>query len=264
MATQTIQLPPRKSRAEFNLRRCFTLPLVVWALLFGWPAAALANPGFYTAKRGDTLYGVARRYGITAAELAEKNGLKPTAWLQVGQRLSVPDHVKSRQTTALPASVQRAITTARVSPGRWKRIVIHHSGTTQASIRGMTYYHLKVRHMEHGLAYHFVIGNGHGFGDGKIFVGDRWKKQLDGGHLASAAQNHYSIGICLVGDFDHQRPTARQLKSLTALVEALLKRCKLGVSAVVTHRQINVKPTRCPGKNFPFTTLKRHLTGASS
>jgi len=238
--------------------------LIALTLLLGWLTAAMAAHTFYTVKRGDTLYGVARRYGTTVAALAEKNGLKPTAWLQVGQKLLVPVHSKASSQPVLPAAVQRAITAAHVRAGRWKYIVIHHSGTSQATIRGMNLYHLKERHMENGLAYHFVIGNGHGVADGKIYVGHRWKAQLDGGHLASPAQNHIALGICLVGNFERQKPTRRQLDSLTALVWALQKRCHLGLDAVVMHREINVRPTRCPGKNFPMKSFKSRLARASS
>ena len=60
---------------------------------------------------------------------------------------------------------------------------------------------------KNGLAYHFVIGNAHGLGDGEIGVGGRWTKQLPGGHLISEEQNQVSIGICLVGNFDESQPT---------------------------------------------------------
>ena len=109
--------------------------------------------------------------------------------------------------------------------------------------------------MEHGLAYHFVIGNGRGMRDGEVAVGERWRKQLNGGHLASTAQNSYSIGICLVGNFDKTKPTAAQMRSLSALCKALMKRCNLATSAVKTHREINVVGTRCPGRHFPAKTF---------
>jgi len=116
--------------------------------------------------------------------------------------------------------------------------------------------------MEHGLAYHFLIGNGNGMRDGEIAVGDRWREQLAGGHLHSEAQNKIAIGICLIGNFDEDKPTARQMQSLTALTEALLKRCKLSPSAVWTHQQINVVRTRCPGKNFPTRSFIKGLRSA--
>ena len=123
----------------------------------------------------------------------------------------------------------------------------------------MDRYHREKRHMEHGLAYHFVIGNGHGMRDGQIAVGQRWRKQRDGGHLRSEEQNKVSIGICLVGNFDRSKPTPRQLHNLTVLVRALLKRCKLTASGVKTHQQINTIKTLCPGKNFPTGTFRQKL-----
>jgi len=118
--------------------------------------------------------------------------------------------------------------------------------------------------MEHGLAYHFVIGNGNGMQDGEVAVGTRWRWQLDGGHLASEAQNRISLGICLVGNFDEDKPTPRQMASLVALVQALLKRCHLPVNAVKTHQQINVINTRCPGRYFPFPRFMEELRTANA
>ena len=124
----------------------------------------------------------------------------------------------------------------------------------------MDRYHREKRHMEHGLAYHFVVGNAHGMRDGQIAVGQRWRRQLDGGHLRSEAQNKISIGICLVGNFDKRKPTTKQMQSLNALVEALLKRCKLSPSAVKTHQQINTVKTLCPGRNFPTKSFLQGLS----
>lgn len=234
-------------------------------ILAGWLCGVSVNleaaDRIHIVKRGDTLYGVARKYAVSVSALAEKNGLKPTAWLLVGQKLSVPspgsDSVASKP--VLPKQVQQAIQAARVKSGRWKRIVIHHSGTAEGTIKGMNDYHLNVRHMENGLAYHFVIGNGKGMDDGAIYVGNRWRKQINGGHLASAAQNETSLGICLVGSFDSRPPTARQMESLTSLVVALQKRCRLSDKAVVTHQQINVVHTRCPGAKFPLKSFMASL-----
>ncbi len=147
----------------------------------------------------------------------------------------------------------------RVEPGKWKYIVIHHSASPNASVKGMDYYHRVERHMENGLAYHFVIGNGHSMKDGEIAIGRRWTGQLDGGHLASEALNRKAIGICLVGNFDAERPTRRQMESLRSLVEFLLARCHLSADAVRTHQQINPIYTRCPGHNFPTKSFLKEL-----
>lgn len=113
--------------------------------------------------------------------------------------------------------------------------------------------------MENGLAYHFLIGNGNGMGDGEIAIGNRWKGQLDGGHLRSESQNKTALGICLIGNFDKTKPTEKQLRSLENLVRALMNRCALPASALKTHQQINIVHTRCPGSKFPERTFLANL-----
>ena len=199
-------------------------------------------------------------------------GLSRNYHLYIGERLTIPGRHSGRAVTAearkpsesiarvrLPASVQHAIDRAPVRPGRWQYIVIHHSGVDTGTVKAMDHYHREVRHMENGLAYDFVIGNGSGMGDGEIAVGPRWIRQLDGGHLASEAQNKIALGICLVGNFDDHTPSARQLQSLRALVEALMARCRLTPSAVKTHQEINIIHTRCPGVRFPTNSFLASL-----
>ena len=227
-------------------------------LVFALALTARGDERAYVVKRNDTLYGLARKNGIAVSVLADRNGLASNARLFIGQHLVIPSK-SSNSRPALDKSIQKAIDTAPVKPRRWRYIVLHHSGVDEGTVKSMDRYHREERHMEHGLAYHFVIGNGHGMRDGEIAACQRWREQLDGGHLHSEAQNKISIGICLVGNFDRHKPTPKQLQSLNSLVEALLKRCKLSVSAVKTHRQINTVKTRCPGRYFPITTVLKEL-----
>lgn len=213
----------------------------------------------YVIRKSDTLTSIARRYGVSVSELARYNGISKTATIYADQRLRIPPKGAARLMAALPAEVRGAIETAKVEPGRWKYIVIHHSATEMGTAKGMDAYHREHRHMENGLAYHFVIGNGQGMKDGAIAVGNRWTAQLDGGHLTSLAQNKVSLGICLVGNFEKQKPTKKQLESLKALLLALLDRCHLSLGAVKTHQQINVVYTRCPGRRFPWKSLVKDL-----
>ena len=169
----------------------------------------------------------------------------------------IPDKTPDAQ--PLGPSIQRAIDKAKVSPGRWKYIVIHHSGMDEGNLKSIDRYHREERHMEHGLAYHFLIGNGNGMDDGEIAVGNRWKEQLDGGHLRSEEQNKIALGICLIGNFDKTKPTEKQLRSLENLIRALMKRCKLTAGAVKTHQQINIVFTRCPGSKFPTRSFLAKL-----
>ena len=240
--------------------------------MFLLPFVLSATDEFYIVKHGDTIFAIARSYGISPAELAERNDLSRNYHLYIGERLTIPGRHSSRAVTAearkpsesiarvrLPASVQHAIDRAPVRPGRWQYIVIHHSGVDTGTVKAMDQYHREVRHMENGLAYDFVIGNGSGMGDGEIAVGPRWIRQLDGGHLASEAQNKIALGICLVGNFDDHAPSTRQLQSLRALVEALMARCRLTPSAVKTHQEINIIHTRCPGIRFPTNSFLASL-----
>jgi LysM repeat protein len=232
--------------------------LLVW--LVALSTAALASEGAYIVKRGDTIYSIARHYAISSAELAERNGLSRSFHVYAGQRLIVPGGATAQTAVplahaavhvSLPYSIKRAIALAPVRPGRWQYIVIHHSGVDTGTVKGMDHYHRDVRHMENGLAYDFVIGNGSGMEDGEIAASRRWTLQLDGGHLASEAQNKIALGICLVGNFDEHPPTRKEMESLRALVVALMARCNLTPRAVKTHQQINIVHTRCPGTQFP-------------
>jgi hypothetical protein len=138
--------------------------------------------------------------------------------------------------------------------------VVHNSGTRQGNAKSFEYYHRQVRKMQNGLAYQFVIGNGTSSGDGQVEVGSRWPKQINGGHVHSDYLNNIAIGICLVGDFNHEQPTAKQLEALDELIRYLRQRVGKteGKWAVVkAHKEINPPrwPTDCPGNDFPYRWL---------
>jgi hypothetical protein len=164
--------------------------------------------------------------------------------------------------TYLTPSVRAAIDNAKVKKGRWKYIVVHNSGTRQGNAHAFDIYHRNVRHMPNGLAYHFVIGNGHSSGNGEIEIGNRWTRQINGGHVASDYLNNIALGICLVGDFNRDLPTQAQEAALTELINYLRKRCGRvkGHDIIVRgHKQINPKPTDCPGDRFPLKWLNREF-----
>lgn len=162
----------------------------------------------------------------------------------------------------LSRSVRAAIDRAPVKRGRWQYIVVHNSGTRQGNARIFANYHRNVRKMKNGLAYHFVIGNGTSSGNGEIEIGSRWTAQINGGHVASDYLNNIAIGICFVGDFNRDQPTAAQLGALEELIRYLRDRTgkSRGRALIVkAHREINPKPTDCPGNRFPYRWLHRRF-----
>lgn len=253
MLRKTVEMP--QFRKPVDSRRTERAALLLALTLFCQVATAEV---FYIVKRDDTVSSIARRYGITVSELIDRNGLASSGQIYKGQRLIVPISTPS-PVGPLSSSVQRALQKANVRRDRWRYVVVHHSGVNAGSAQGMDRYHRQERHMENGLAYHFVIGNGNGMGDGEIAVGRRWTEQLAGGHLASESQNQIALGICLVGNFDKDRPTAKQMQSLNALVDALLARCNISPSAVTVHQQINIVGTRCPGRLFPTRSFLQQV-----
>ncbi len=160
----------------------------------------------------------------------------------------------------LSPNVRKAIDQAKVKKGRWKYIIVHNSGTRQGNAKIFDSYHRKVRKMQNGLAYHFVIGNGSSSGNGEIEIGPRWTKQINGGHVASDYLNNIAIGICLVGDFNRDQLTKAQVGALDELITYLRGRVgkiKGKPAIVVPHKKINPKPTDCPGDRFPYSWLSQ-------
>lgn len=52
-------------------------------------SVALKNRGLYTVKSGDSLWRIARQFGLGSAQLAALNGLSPESSLRIGQQLKI-------------------------------------------------------------------------------------------------------------------------------------------------------------------------------
>ena len=148
---------------------------------------------------------------------------------------------------------------------QWQGIIIHHSGTRYGCAAHEHKYHKSIGW--DGLGYHFIINNGvyeNGYGkpDGLVEVGYRWREQQDGSHCRPSGDlsnywNKHTIGICLIGDFEQNRPTERQWRSLVKLIRFLQQRYNIQTYQIKGHR--DVKPTKCPGRYFSFDELRRRL-----
>ena len=177
--------------------------------------------------------------------------------IKIGQKLQLPEpeHYSYRNPTRHIIYQNKKI---KVDRKKWQIIVVHHSATSRGNASMFDASHRK-RGMQNGLAYHFVIGNGTDTQDGQIEMGSRWLKQLQGGHVKNHYINEVGIGICLVGNFEKNKPTARQLKSLTALIDwlqgsVLKKRVKfVGYKDIEKNSaQENISPSKATTENILF------------
>ncbi len=148
------------------------------------------------------------------------------------------------------------IPTAGAEKRQWNWIVIHHSGGDVGGAKAFDKYHREVKGWDE-LGYHFVIGNGSDTADGLIEVGPRWPVQKHGAHAKTPDNkyNEHGIGICLVGNFDNHRPSAKQLASLTKLIAYLADTYKVPQASIIGHKMTG-KLTDCPGKFMDVAAVR--------
>src|SRR6266550_1394299 len=123
LAGETPALPGSwaMSRTRLSAPRCFDgswrqfrghrLASCCAILLLALTLTANGDEQTYIVQRNDSLYGIARRHGLSTWQLAERNGLAKDAHIFVGQHLFVPAKPMAASPTqpAAPASVQKAI-----------------------------------------------------------------------------------------------------------------------------------------------------------
>lgn len=204
----------------------------------------------YVVQRGDTLGSIALTHGIRVADLKRANDLSGDV-IRIGQKLQVPASASSED---LLGRVRAETARIRVHTSNWERIVVHHSAIKYGNAAIYDRAH-RQRGMQNGLAYHFVIGNGIDSGDGEIEIGPRWTRQLLGGHVKNYRINLTAIGICLVGNFQENHPTRRQLEAFTQLTDWLRGEVVPGARQFAGHRDLRGEQTICPGKNFPLAAM---------
>lgn len=250
-------------KGQFKLmglsRRWFTKNLILSSfalpLLHFIPQTALGSIS-YVVKRGDTLSRIADRHGTSVSKIKRLNNLKSDL-IKIGQKLTLPDPINySYRDPVRHLKSQNA--KIKLKQSKWKIIVVHHSATDRGNASMFDQSH-RQRGMKNGLAYHFVIGNGTDSKDGQIEMGSRWMEQLHGGHVKNNYVNEVGIGICLVGNFEKNKPSQAQLKSLIALIDWLQNS--------VLDRRLNfaghkdIEKNLCPGKHFPLKAFHSKYSG---
>jgi len=125
------------------------------------------------------------------------------------------------------------------------KIILHHTATDTGTFASIKRHHIKERGFN-DIAYHYLITT-----DGKVYKGR--EEHIVGAH--TLGQNDQSLGICLVGNFDHYKPNEAQIKALVTLIKELWN--KHGKLPVHGHNEFAAKS--CPGKMFPWSELKALL-----
>ncbi len=120
-----------------------------------------------------------------------------------------------------------------------KRVVVHHTAAdvrgTEDDVRAIARYHVERRGWP-GIGYHYVIAR-----DGTI-----WKvNELRTVSYHVAGHNIESVGVCLAGNLNVDKPTQAQEEALKFLL-AELRRSLRGDLEVTPHKDLN--PTECPGR----------------
>lgn len=138
-------------------------------------------------------------------------------------------------------------------------IIIHHSATLNGNAAIFRQSHKAKGWRDIG--YHYIIGNGTNSGDGEVETGrPEWE---EGAHCDSDGMNFKSIGICLVGNFDVQKPTTKQMTALINLCKDIMERHNIPISNVLGHKEVKGAATACPGKNFDMDAFRKRLEGGS-
>ncbi|WP_170920508.1 N-acetylmuramoyl-L-alanine amidase [Desulfacinum hydrothermale] len=195
----------------------------------------------------ETVWRLSKMYGVPMADIYRANGLKPGATIRIGQKLIIPNARYFQNVVPLYPNTC------------WRYIVIHHTATDIGNANVINTSHLK-RGFWNGLGYHFLIDNGSlGKGDGQIEVAPRWIKQEEGAHCKAGNMNRKAIGIALVGNFDQDLPTPKQMDSLARLVRELVYYYHIPPSHILGHGDVPGANTDCPGRRFPWKALEQRL-----
>ncbi len=150
-----------------------------------------------------------------------------------------------------PASLEAIFQTqVPVAPNRWASIFIHHSRTLSGDAVGLA--------QQLGCSDHFVIGNGDGCVDGEIQMTQSWNHQQSIPLAPDQSRiDPGCISICIVGDFDHTRPTAAQQRRLAQLVSILQSRLGIPASGVKLRSKTN-SPAGI-GRSFPVSAFRNQI-----
>ncbi|MEO1128746.1 MAG: peptidoglycan recognition family protein [Planctomycetota bacterium] len=170
--------------------------------------------------------------------------------------VSAPSGVIPRSSWAGGNPVPRLMD--RMRPVR--RITLHHDGmnvftSTNRADAAERIENIRNAHRSQNwgdIGYHYVVDPG-----GRIWQGRPLTWQ--GAHVGG--QNEHNLGICVLGNYDRQRPTSVQINAIERFVAQEMSRYRVDVSQVYTHQELAA--TACPGRNLQarLVQLRRYGGG---
>jgi len=175
----------------------------------------------------------------------------PASFPCAAQKVAQPEIVSREAWGARPAN------TELMQEQKPAEIIVHHTGTRQqphvsleAKMRGLQDFGMKAGRVGPlpkpawgDIPYHYYIDVAGKIGEGRDtgVAGDN----------ATAFDNDGRIQITVEGDFEHERPTEKQLKSLMQLVTWLAAAYGVPADGIYGHGDFD--QTGCPGRNLrPF------------
>jgi len=171
-----------------------------------------------------------------------------------------PINASPTRTASAPTAAQGVIPRSRwaTQPPKWSmskplngisRITVHHDafnsvGLTRESAVAARIESIRRAHRQRGsewvdIGYHYIIDPA-----GRVWEGR--PLSIEGAHVSKT--NEHNLGICVLGNFDEQRPTSEALATLDSFVAYQARQYRVSMRNVFTHQEL--KPTACPGRNL--------------
>jgi len=145
-----------------------------------------------------------------------------------------------------------------------EHIIIHHTAVSR-QLNSQQYEAVREYHKKQGwgyIGYHYFIEP-----NGLLMKGRQ--ENVTGAHCKEDRMNYRSLGVCLAGNFDKEKPTDLQVESLKDIIAHLRIKYKISRKNVKFHRHFTAHKS-CPGYNFtqillnkcmPLLELKRDQKG---
>ncbi len=130
-----------------------------------------------------------------------------------------------------------------------KLIAVHHSQRKIDSVKRIRKLHVKINKWD-DIGYHYLIDK-----KGKLYNGR--SEKFIGAHVFGHNKN--SIGICLIGNFDEESPTKKQIQTLIKFLKQKTKKFKIPIKNILGHREFPNVVKTCPGKFVNMNKIRRRL-----